>query len=888
MRLRWLFWLLVITFLSVVISRLAEVQKLVEVLARGQWQWVLVAALFQILFYILFAALYRSAFDTVEVHSSLPDLLPLTFASVFISVAAPSGGASSAALFVDDANQRGESGSHARVGTLLVRIVESSAFLLILLVGTIYLFRMHDLTFYEILWALLLLAFIGGLSVPLLLGLWQPDWLRRLLAWVQRTTNQLAGWLKRPHFLSEDWSLKNGEEFTEAALATATHPSRLGRTVTIALAMHLINLTSLHFVFLAFHQPANPGILVAGFSMGVLFWIISMTPLGIGVVEGLMTLMFTSLGVPVERAAIIALAFRGLNFWLPMVIGSVLLRRLRTFQGAKPIASERTGVHLVALLAALLGVIDLLSAVTPSMANRLHTLERYSPFGITHGGHLTSALAGFALLVLSIHLWRGKRVAWLLAEMVLLITFASHLLKGLDYEEALLSAALAGWLFYLRPHFHARSDPPSIRQGLVTLVEALAFTLVYGTAGFYLLDRHFKVSFGLLDAVRQTIVMFIAFYNPGLEPITGFGRYFAGSIYIVGITTLSYAFFMLVRPVLVHGAAKSEDRKRALSIVETWGHSALARLALLEDKVYFFSPGDSLVAYVVKGRIALTLGDPIGPSDDFPACLAAFADFCSKNDWQPAFYQVLPDRLEIYKSRGYGLLCIGQEGIVDLSTFTLAGGENKNVRTSVNKMGRLGYRTEVLDPPHSSELLRELRLISDEWLTVMHGSEKRFSLGWFDENYLNSGPVMVLYNPEGQIDAFANIIHEYQASEVTIDLMRHRHAADKGQMDFLFASLLQWAKEKGYATFSLGLSALAGIGENPSDPAVERALHYIYEHVDQFYNFKGLHSFKNKFHPAWVPRYLVYPNLAALPAVTLAIIRADSGDDILGGYLRHS
>jgi phosphatidylglycerol lysyltransferase len=99
-------------------------------------------------------------------------------------------------------------------------------------------------------------------------------------------------------------------------------------------------------------------------------------------------------------------------------------------------------------------------------------------------------------------------------------------------------------------------------------------------------------------------------------------------------------------------------------------------------------------------------------------------------------------------------------------------------------------------------------------------------------------------------------------------------------MDFLFVHVIEWAKAHRYATFDLGLSALAGVGEDSDDPAVERALHYIYEHIYHFYNFKGLHAFKDKFHPLWIPRYLVYPGAASLPAVALALIQADAGMDV--------
>ncbi len=893
MRRRWIFWVLVIVFVWVVISRMSEIRKLAETLVGGQWQWVAIAAALQVVYYITYTGLYHSAFQVVGVKSQIGELLPVTFASIFVNVAAPSGGASGVALFVDDATKRGQSAARATVGTLLVLVADFSAFLVLLVTGMVYLFTQHNLKVYESIAAAILLVIIAGLTGFLLLGLWRPEWLHRLLNWAKSLANRAARLFKRPDFLDEAWVERNTAEFTEAAMAITAKPALVFQTLGIALAAHLIDLASLFALCLAFHQRVHFGVLVAAYAMGILFWIVAITPQGIGVVEGMMTLVFTSLGVPIERATVIALAFRGLTFWLPLGIGFVLLRRLKSFGAKEAATSEAWSIRLVALLTAGMGIIDVLSGLTPALHTRLRLLEQYSPFGVDVGGHLTSVLAGFALLLLANGLWRRKRLAWALAVTILIISVPVHLFKGLDYEEAILGAALAIWLIYLRAHFHARSDPPSMRQGLMTLLVALIFTLFYGVLGFYLLDRHFivngqRVTFSLLGALRQTVVMFTQFYNPGLMPTTRFARYFVGSIYIVSGVTAGYALLMLIRPVLVRHGPSAEERQKAKAIVEAYGHSTLARMLLFDDKLYYFDPGGSVVGYVVEGRIALTLGDPIGPAEDIAPCIAQFEDFCKSNDWEVAYYQVMPDQLEAYKEVGYHALCIGSEAIVDLATFSIAGGDKKNIRTAVNKMTRLGYKAEVLTPPHAPKLLNELHQISDEWLTTMHGSEKRFSLGWFDEAYLNTTQIVVIHNPAGYIDAFANILPEYQANEVSIDLMRHRRQAEKGQMDFLFVSLLGWAKEQGYTTFNMGLSGLAGIGENPTDPAIERALHYVYEHVNQFYNFKGLHEFKNKFDPRWSPRYLIYPSVTSLPAVTIAMMRADTGTAILSTYIKHS
>jgi len=547
---------------------------------------------------------------------------------------------------------------------------------------------------------------------------------------------------------------------------------------------------------------------------------------------------------------------------------------------------EVWGVRIAALLTAVMGTINLTSAVTPALANRLAIIETFLPLEVRHGSRVTSALAGFALLTLASSLWRRKRTGWLLTIILLAVSSLTHILKGLDFEEASLGFGLLILLLLFRKSFHAYTDRPSLRQGLLVLAGAFLFTLIYGTAGFYLLDKHFSVNFGLLAAIQQTVVMFTSFYNPGLEPITGFGRYFAFSIYVVGLSTLAYALVMLVRPVLVREPATAPERKQAAEIVARHGRTALARPALFDDKSYFITPGGSVIAYGARGRGAMALGDPIGPREDAAAAIAAFRGFCSHNDWTPAFASVLPDTLDAYRAAGFDVVSIGNEAIVVLEKYTLEGGENKNVRYEFNRLVRLGYKAEVHLPPLNDRLMNDLRAVSNAWLTMQHGGEMHFADGWFDDDYIRNGPAIVVHAPDGSPTAFANIVPEYQKNEVTIDLMRRYPRVEHGTMEFMFASMLQWAKGQGYETFSLGLSAIVGVGEKPDDPRVEQALHTIAEYVSRFYNFKGLHEFKEKFHPRWEPRYLAYPGPASLPLVLATLLRVHSGDNFLWKYLK--
>jgi phosphatidylglycerol lysyltransferase len=545
---------------------------------------------------------------------------------------------------------------------------------------------------------------------------------------------------------------------------------------------------------------------------------------------------------------------------------------------------NQIGVWTAALLTGLVGVVNLVSAVTPSLKGRVEWLREIFPFEVRESGHLFAAITGFFLLALASNLLRRKRVAWLLTVGLLVVSIASHLLKGLDYEESLLSGVLLLQLILMRDVFTAQSDRPSMTQGVKVLMGALLFTLAYGTAGFFLANyRHYDYDFTLKDAIAQTFAMFFTEDNAGLEPRTRFGQFFADSIYLVGAVTLTYALLMILRPVLLRGEpATLTERQRAKELVEKYGRSSLAHFTLLSDKAYYFSPsGRSFIAYVPKGRGAIALGDPIGSPEDCQEVITGFKQFCDRNDWYPAFYQTSAEYLALYRCLGFRALQIGEEAIVDLEAFTLQGKAGKNLRTPLNKFTKLGYEVKFYEPPISNRLLSELKVVSDEWLKKTEGSEKKFSLGWFYEDYLRECEIAAVRTSTGEISAFANVVPEYQLSEITIDMMRHRAEVENGTMDFLFISMFQHFKEKGYQSFNLGLAALSGVGEKPYSPRLEKALHYLYEHLNQFYNFKGLQAYKEKFHPRWEPRYLIYPRRAALPDIIVALIRADSGDRLL-------
>ena len=546
------------------------------------------------------------------------------------------------------------------------------------------------------------------------------------------------------------------------------------------------------------------------------------------------------------------------------------------------LAKNKLGLALIAILTAFVGILNLISAVTPGIPERIAILQKFYPFEVRAGSHIFAAMSGFILLTLASRLWRRKRVAWILATGLVTVSIASNLVKGLDIEETIPSVILLVLLISLKKQFTALSDRPSVAQGVRVLGGALLFTLAYGTTGFFLMEKQYTSQFNLPQAIVQTLAIFFTTDNAGLQPTTRFGEFFITSLYIIAASSLITAVWMLLRPVVLKVGGSETERQQAQAIIQQYGNSSLAYFCLLSDKNYYFSDsGETVIAYVPKGRGAIALGDPVGAPEDFKDAIIGYRNFCELNDWYPAFYQTLPDHLDLYKTLGFKAVKIGEEAIVDLHRFTTQGKAGRNLRNALNRFHKLGYSVKFYQPPISNELLDRLKVISDQWLNEMQGSEKQFSVGWFDYDYLRGSEIATVESQQGEIVAFTNIVPEYQKNEITIDLMRKLQDTEHGVMEFLFVSLFQHYKELNYDSFNLGLSALAGLKEKQESPRLASSLNYLYEHLNRFYNFQGIHGFKDKFHPDWESRYLIYPNLAALPDVIVALIRADSGDRIL-------
>lgn len=309
-----------------VFSRFTEFQSVVTTLQRGDINFILAGMLLVFVWFVNIAALYRSVYEIVGVDEKISRLLVLSLSAFFVNVVAPVAGMSGIALFANDGRERGHSPARVTVATALYIIFDYAGFLTVLTLGLGVLARRNQLGWAEISASIILVVVALGLTALLYLGAKSPRTLEFILVNGAKIINRIVRPFIHHDWLSVDRAVSFTAEAAEGLSAMRKSPTGWVKPFILAVNSKTILVIIMTMVFLAFRVPFSIGTIIAGFSIGYLFLIVSPTPSGVGLMEGIMTLSLNSLHVPLEAAAIIVMAFRGITFWLPLLAGMITFR----------------------------------------------------------------------------------------------------------------------------------------------------------------------------------------------------------------------------------------------------------------------------------------------------------------------------------------------------------------------------------------------------------------------------------------------------------------------------------------------------------------------------------------------------------------------------------
>jgi lysyl-tRNA synthetase class 2 len=557
----------------------------------------------------------------------------------------------------------------------------------------------------------------------------------------------------------------------------------------------------------------------------------------------------------------------------------------RSSTGPAPLAKSLPWAPRAVSLAVLtMAVIDLASALTRADRARLRVLRQHVAGGVVSASTALTLATGLLLLLLAGALRRRKRRAWWLTVGLLALSVATHLLKGLDVEEATLALLLLGMMLLLRGEFYALGDPRTRWQAVRVFGALSTLSVLLGVLLIALRADALAEPFRWSRVMPEVLRGLAGLPGPLQWRPSRFGAHSAAqvsdSLLALGLLTCLCSVYLLLRPPSPEAHLTEEDEQRMRELLRQHGdRDSLGYFALRHDKgVTWSASGKSCIARRVVSGVALASGDPLGDPEAWPGAIAAFLQDAERHAWHPAVIGCGEQAGRAWARAGLSVLEIGDEAIVEVGRFTLEGRAMRNVRQAVARVERAGYTCRVsrVGDLAASEVA-ELRRQADAWRG--NETERGFSmaLGRLGSAH-DPACVVVMAYQEGRLRAFLHFV-PWGSDGLSLDLMRRDRTADNGLNELLIVQAVQAAPALGVRRLSLNFAVFRSSlerGEQLGAGPLLRAWYRLLLLASRWWQIESLYRFNAKFAPTWEPRFVCYASAGELPRVALAALEAEA------------
>ena len=546
--------------------------------------------------------------------------------------------------------------------------------------------------------------------------------------------------------------------------------------------------------------------------------------------------------------------------------------------------SDRSEARLLGVLVAISGGLAVLSALAPARQRRLAELERdLAPLAphVHPAAHAAAALAGLALLLVARGLARRRALSWWLTLGLLSAVGVAHLLKGLDLEEFTVTASVIVLLLQARRLYRGSlRRAPWTRAGAVTLVGAAA-VLGYGLGGILLRRDEVRTALTPWRVLQQLASNLVGLPGP-LHFERHFGEWFPNTLTAIGVVWLLAIGIALFAP-LRHRRGQLSERVRIAQLVAGPDSGTLDPFALRSDRSYVFDQsGRGAVAFRVLGGVALVGGDQFGEATAADDAVRKFLARCDEEGWRPAAIGVDEARLGPWRDAGMRSICVGDEALIDTTSFALEGRIMRPVRQASNRTKNHGVTVRVLrEGALGTETHRALLAI--DAADRGRESERGFSMaldGLLTNPSRDAECLIVIADMNGEAVAFQRYVPCRAGRGLSLDAMRRLDSVDgkplvNGINERLIVEAVDWAAKNGVAELSLNFAVFRSVLAATDPSTLERGQAWFLKRLDKYFQIESLLTFNAKFQPRWVSRYIVYRSVSDLAAVAAAALAAE-------------
>jgi uncharacterized protein (TIRG00374 family) len=314
--------ILLLVLLGAVVVALDWEQGRQVLLGQAEWRLVLVALVLTTISYVCLSYSFAAISKIFGIQLGRRDLFEIGFVSYALSHLVASGGAAGYSLRVLLIKRRSLPVRDVLAASLFHSMLNNLLLFVLVPIGLVYLLTNYPLPWNTavgigavagvllVLIVLMAAVFFVGPFRSVVLGVVELGWRKVTRRNIERQLKDLDSTLRR------------------ANIAIHNRPTLLVWPLVLVIADWVSAVAVLGFCFGALGDPLEPGVLLTGFSIGVVVGLLSMVPGGLGVQEGSMAAVYILLGVPFEQAALATVLFRVVYYLVPFLVSLVFYRRL--------------------------------------------------------------------------------------------------------------------------------------------------------------------------------------------------------------------------------------------------------------------------------------------------------------------------------------------------------------------------------------------------------------------------------------------------------------------------------------------------------------------------------------------------------------------------------
>lgn len=297
-----------------------DASELWRTLSQADLRWLGAPVLFAVATYLAMAMSYHGIALAAGARMSFWEMFKITIVANTVNYLVATGGLSGFAVRMYFLTQRAVPSGTAVVISLVQTFLTNITLMIFVLGGFLYLFRAQQIEGSPLLVTTILLVVCIACALLAALLLLHADLRRRTLFWLGQTAHWVMYRLlphrtpARVRVWRYQRNLNHGIEFLLSRKRQMIGP------VFYILLDWVFTLLILYTAFRVVQYPIRLSVVIVGFAVGIVFSLVSLIPGGLGVMEGSMSALFASFGVPFETAVVAVLLFRVTYYVLPVVV----------------------------------------------------------------------------------------------------------------------------------------------------------------------------------------------------------------------------------------------------------------------------------------------------------------------------------------------------------------------------------------------------------------------------------------------------------------------------------------------------------------------------------------------------------------------------------------